>query len=224
MANNGTSQADLDRGIVSSAPAAARVGEVSRLLPMVLLHDVDRVQQEFAVWRTRYDVARRVHLMETLTQHWADWATAEVVVTADPGIEALIQDATHLFGVVKDLGLAKYRWLPRHLAMEFGRVALGVAAPLEVTFPDGLAWATPGKRPKQRPGVFGGFRLEDLERNVTWFVACKVNGKRIKRFAIAQGVSRSTVQDAIKRVEILLDCINRPLPTTPSCNSGTPLS
>ena len=49
----GTSKADLAQHVVSSEPAAYRVGDAMRLLPMVLLRHDSRVQRAYDVWRAR---------------------------------------------------------------------------------------------------------------------------------------------------------------------------
>jgi hypothetical protein len=204
-----TSQDDLARGIVGSAPAAARVAEVMRLLPQVLLREDPRVQTAFAVWWARMEQAE-------------EQAEALVRAGADPSplaVQALQEDAAALFALVRSLGLDRYRWLPRMLRWEFQRVAeeraAGVPMTLEITTPGNLSWATPGKRPKQRPGKWGGFRLEHIERNILWFYLCEVKHPPVtkKQLAIAQGCARCDVQHAIRRARILLACINRTPPT-----------
>ena len=42
--------ADLEQGIVGSAPAAERLGDVMQLLPRILLRKDGRVRTAFAVW------------------------------------------------------------------------------------------------------------------------------------------------------------------------------
>lgn len=55
-----TSQAELGQGIVSSAPAANRVGEVMRLLPMVLRRDVSKVRVAAATTSSSHSSLRLV--------------------------------------------------------------------------------------------------------------------------------------------------------------------
>ena len=73
-----------------------------------------------------------------------------------------------------------------------------------------------GKRPKQRPGAMGGFRLESIERNIERFYLCRVKTPPtpVKRLAIECGCARSDVQHFIRRAQTLLDCIDAPLPAT----------
>jgi hypothetical protein len=81
-----------------------------------------------------------------------------------------------------------------------------------ISVPEGLPWATAGKSPK-RSGP-KGYRLEDLERNVTWWYRCDVADPRVTTYAIAQetGCTERNVAQAVKRVRTLLACIDAPLP------------
>jgi hypothetical protein len=85
----GASQADLERHIVSSAPAAARVAEMMRLVPMVLLRDDPRVRDLYVVWQATFDdLPHRVRLITTLHETWADWSpTPERVLRQDAAVE-----------------------------------------------------------------------------------------------------------------------------------------
>jgi hypothetical protein len=199
-----TSEVDLRRGIVGSAPAAQRIIDVSQLLPYVLLRDVDRVQQAFHDWWERMDRDGAAAL--------AAPDTLETAVDV-----AMVRDCIQLTALVRDLGLSQYGWLPFNLRWEFQRVMEHRVSERErltltVELPEPLPgpWATPGKSPRRKTGKYGGFRLEDLPKYVGWFVACEVNGIKKKRFARDNGVARSHVYSAIDRVRTLLDCINHP--------------
>jgi hypothetical protein len=193
----GASQVDLDRGIAGSEPAALRIGDAMRLLSMVLLRHDPRVQRAYADWLARAEAYEDVGEF-TEAVAW----------------RALFEDSVQLNALVRDLQLQRYqRWLPKMLRWEFQR-ALEGAPRVDVTVPDGLAWAMRGKRPKQRPGP-KGFRLEHLEQHIERFYLCVVKDPpvRKKRLAIDQGCSRSDVQHSIRRAQILLACINAPLPS-----------
>jgi hypothetical protein len=47
------SRTDLDQHIANSEPAALRVGDAMRLLPLVLLRHDDRVQRAYTDWQAR---------------------------------------------------------------------------------------------------------------------------------------------------------------------------
>lgn len=88
----GKSQQDLDERIVSSAPAAARVAETSRLVPVILLRHDARVQQWYADWRAicgLEDLPHRVRLLEALQDTWAEWSPTPGAVLQDPAVERL---------------------------------------------------------------------------------------------------------------------------------------
>ena len=187
----GASQTDLEEQIASSEPAALRMGDAMRLLPMVLLHHDARVQRAYEDWLAR------VIRYEDAGQF-----------TEAAGLRSLFEDSVQLNALVRELKLQRYqRWLPHMFRWEFQR-ALEGAPRVEVTVPEGLAWAMPGKRPKQRPGAMGGFRLEDLERTITLFVRCEVNGEPKKRIAKAFGITPRDVRHHVRRARTLLDCIS----------------
>ena len=175
-----------------------------------MLREDPRVQQAYARYRARIalDLARAA---------LGDADPADAVAL----IRGLVEDVSDLARVVKDLGLAQYPWLPKMLFYEFVRASIaaetGDAVQVDVSVPAGLTWETQGKRPKQRIGVMGGFRLENIKRNITWFVRCEVLKKAKKRFAREQGTTRSNLQKALIRTRTLLDCVNAPNPqqTTP---------
>jgi len=185
---------------------------VELLLALVLLRDVPGVQQAFESWRLKGDIGARVRLLENLTslELWTERKNPELAALTAPGSAALMRDLFELRDVVVSLGLGRYRWLPTVLAKQFGQVALKISDPPETEWPSGLRWQRAGKRPKQRAGSMGGYRLEDLERNVTWFVHCEVLKKSKKRYAREQKTLRSNLQSAITRIRNLLDCIHPP--------------
>ena len=189
---------DLDEHIANSAPAALRVGDAMRLLPLVLLRHDDRVQRAYTDWQAR--IVRYEDVGE---------------FTKAAALRSLFDDSVQLNALVRALGLRRYqRWLPHMLRWEFQR-ALEGADRLEVTVPQGLSWLKPGKRPKQRVGAMGGFRLEQIEQHIERFYFCEVKTPRTpkKRLALEQGCGRSDVQHSIKRARILLDCIDAPIPS-----------
>ena len=198
----GASQADLEHQIVSSEPAALRVGDAMRLLPMVLLRHDARVQRAYDEWRAR---AVRYEEAGQFTEAAA--------------LRCLFEDSLQLNALVRELKLERYqRSLPQMLRWEFQR-ALEGASRVEVTVPKGLAWTMRGNKPKQRPGAMGGFRLENIEQHIERFYFCEVKTPPTpkKRLAIEQGCSRSDVQHSIRRARILLDCVDAPVPrNTPS--------
>lgn len=194
----GASQTDLEQRIVSSEPAAGRVGDVMRLLPMILLRHDARVQRAYGDW-----LARTVRYEEA-----GDFREAVLFLS-------LYDDSVQLNALVRLLKLERYQsWLPTMLRWEFQR-ALEGAPRVDVTVPEGLAWVTPGKSPKQQAGAMGGFRLENIEQHIERFYFCVVKDPPIKkkRLAIEQRCARSDVQHSIRRAQILLDCIDAPLPS-----------
>ncbi len=199
MAKGGASQTDLANHIASSEPAALRIGDAMRLLPRVLLRHDSRVQRAYDDWLAR------VIRYEDAGQF-----------TEDAAMRCLYEDSVQLNTLVRELKLQRYqRWLPMMLRWEFQR-ALEGAPRVEVTVPEGLAWAMPGKRPKQRPGAMGGFRLENIEQHIERFYLCVVKDPPIKkkRLAIDRGCSRADVQHSIRRAQVLLDCIDAPIPSS----------
>jgi len=192
----GVSQTDLAHRRVGSEPAALRIGDAMRLLPMVLLRHDSRVQRAYDDW-----LARAVRYEDA-----GDFTDAAV-------LRCLFEDSVQLNALVRELKLQRYQsWLPKMLRWEFQR-ALEGAPRVDVTVPEGHGWATRGKRPKQRPGAMGGFRLENLEQHIERFYLCVVKDPPVKkkRLAIDQGCLRSDVQYSIRRAQILLDCIDAPL-------------
>jgi hypothetical protein len=177
--------------IVNSAPAADRVGEAMRLLPMILLRHDPRVQRVYAAW-----VARAVGYEE------------RGQMTEAAGIAHLFASSVELNALVRALKLQCYQtWLPAALLWEFSRCLEG-APKVDVTVPEGLPWPTSGKRPKRQPGAMGGYRLEDIEQHIERFYACEVQGVSKKRLAREHGCSRADVQHSIKRAQSLLACID----------------
>lgn len=83
------------------------------------------------------------------------------------------------------------------------------------TVAEGLPWATRGRSPK-RSGP-KGYRLEDLERNVTWWYRTTVANPRITPYAIARetGFTEPNIRQAVTRVKTLLACIDAPFPADP---------
>ena len=130
------SQRALERGIVSSQPAAELVADAMRLLPLILLRDDARVQAAYQVW----------------------WATRRAADVQPPITEAVwlggYEECCQLFTLIGELGLARYRWLPTTLSWEFRRCeqsVLGRPTRIEVSLPSDLpSWHTAGKRPKRR--------------------------------------------------------------------------
>ena len=124
------SQTDLDQHIANSEPAALRVGDAMRLLPLVLLRYDDCVQRAYTDWQAR--IVRYEDVGE---------------FTEAAALQSLFDDSVQLNGLVRELKLQRYqRWLPTMLRAEFQR-ALEGAPRVEVTVPAGLDWAKPGKRP-----------------------------------------------------------------------------
>ncbi len=74
------------------------------------------------------------------------------------------EDATHLFALLRELGLARYRWLPQMLWFEFDRVTRESFYRTRL----GLRDHAPGRpglgdtreSPEATAGEMGGFRLE----------------------------------------------------------------
>ena len=193
-----TSLDDLKAHIVGSAPAAARVCDAMRLLPMVLLRHDARVQRAYDAW-----LARAVRF-EDAGQF-----------TEAAAMQSLFEDSVQLNALVRELKLQGYQsWLPQILRWEFQRALEGVPT-VEVTMPWGLEWATRGKAPKgQRSRGPKGFRLEDLPRQIDCFYRCVVKDPPDKKthLAISQGKSRVDVQHEVKRARLFLECIDAPMP------------
>lgn len=101
------------------------------------------------------------------------------------------------------------------LRWEFQRAFEG-AERLEVTVPDGLSWSKPGKRPKQRVGLLGGFRLEHIEQHIERFYVCEVKTPRTQKRPLARELrcSPKDIRDSIARARQLLDCIDAPIPSS----------
>ena len=183
---------NLELGIVASAPAASRVADAACTLARVLLRDDPRVQAVYRVWAA--DAAKPA------------WTEPDL-------LGSLQRDFSTLAQLVRDLGLETYRWLPKYLFWEFFRVSQG-APEIVVTFPPNLTWASAGKRPKR--GGPKGFRLEDLDRTISRFYRCEVKTPRDskKRLAKEQGCDRKDIRAACQRARTLLNCIDRPFPTS----------
>lgn len=120
----------------------------------------------------------------------------------------ILDDVAQLTALVRELGLVRYAsWLPRMLHWEFHRAMeeFDANAPvdLDISVPGGLAWATRGKKPKQRAGSMGGYRLEHLERVIELFYRGEVKREPKKRIAINDGIARSDVQHAVRRARAL---------------------
>jgi hypothetical protein len=148
MAKKGISQTDLEQGIIGSAPAAERIAEVMRLFPMVLLREDPRVQAVYLAWLERMP--------------------DEAPTDQDAKLRILMGDATQLFALLRDLGLERYRWLPKMLRFEFDRATREMAYSkpfaVEVTLPPDLPWPMAGKRPKRKPGAMGGESYRESRR------------------------------------------------------------
>jgi len=190
---------ELKLGIVVSEPAALRVGDAMRLLPLVLLRHDPRVKRAYDQWLAR-----------TCRHEEAGDFTEPALLLAS------LEDSVQLNALVRDIGLTEYQtWLPRMLRWEFQRYLEGAAA-VEVTVPDGLAWsgALAANRPKRQPGAMGGFRLENVEQHIERFYFCEVKRPRESKKALArrQGCLRSDVQHSVKRARMLLRCIDAPMP------------
>ena len=181
MARDGSTN-DLAARIANSEPAALRIGEAMRLFPMILLRHDPRVQRAYEVWRQR------------VAQYEDIGAFTEAAA-----LRCLYEDSVQLNALVRELRLTPYhRWLPQMIRWEYQR-ALENAPQVLVTVPEGLAWASCGKQPKQRPGAMGGFRLEDLERTITLFVRSEVSGEPKKRIATACGITARDVRHHVRR-------------------------
>ena len=207
----GASQKDLDRGIVGSAPAAARVAEVARLVTVVLLRHDKRVRDAYLAWQPNIEALReRVILMARLYETFDAWSTTPQAVLQDRQAETLRAELHELHQLTKAIGLGQYRWLPLALWTAFADEAL--AEPVaRFSVPDKLPWATRGKAPKASGPK--GFRLEDLERNVTWWYRCDVLVD-IKTYSLAKeaGFTEPNIRQGVQRVRTLLACIDAPFP------------
>jgi hypothetical protein len=179
---------ELDRGIVTNAPDAARVERVLYLLPEILLRHDPRVQAVFAAWRQRID----------------DEAPRPSSYTW-PAVKAgLIVDLRAIVGLIADLGLSQYQsWLAAGLLLAFLRA---IQIPIGETLAPVDTWAARGKRPKSKGPK--GYRLEDLERVMLTFYRCEVQLIPKKRLALVEGRARADVQHDCKRAQELLACIN----------------
>jgi hypothetical protein len=216
----GASQADLDQGIVSSEPAARRVAEIMRLVPMVLLRYDPRVQETYSAWLEICgldDLPHRIVLMHALRETFKLWSPAPEAVLQKQDVESLRGELQGLHILTQQLGLGRYRWLPVELWNAFAAKATGGTA-VSFTVPEGLPWATAGNSPK-RSGP-KGYRLEDLERNVTWWYRCDVAD--VTTYAIAQqtGYTERNVAQAVQRVRTLLACPDAPFPIDTERNSS----
>lgn len=210
----GASQQNLDRGIVSSAPAATRVAEIARLVPLVLLREDRRVREGYVTWRPDDldELRDRVTLMAKLYQTWDAWSPTPEAVLQDRQAEILRAELHEVHLITKAIGLRQYRWLPLGLWAAFAAEALEDCV-ITFSIPDGLQWATRGKAPK-RSGP-KGYRLEDLQRNVTWWYRCEVADPRVTTYALAKetGYTEPNVRQAVQRVRTFLTCIDAPFPT-----------
>jgi hypothetical protein len=95
------SPTDLDQHIANSEPAALRVGDAMRLLPLVLLRHDDRAQHTYADWQARivcYEDAG--------------------VFTEAAALRSLVDDTAQLNALVCALKMQRYRrWLPEDASM-----------------------------------------------------------------------------------------------------------
>jgi hypothetical protein len=158
MAKKGISQTDLEQGVVGSAAAAGRIIDVMRFFPQVLLREDPRVQAAYRSWLERMPD-------EAPTLQEDKW-------------RILGEDATQLFALLRDLGLEQYRWLPRMLRFEFDRATheLVYSSPTTIDMtPQRRALVHGWQSAKQKAGAYGGFRLEDIERNLLWFRAWQID-------------------------------------------------
>jgi hypothetical protein len=149
------------------------------------------------------DLPHRYHLLKALRDTWAVWSPIPQAVLRDPDIESLRGELQGLHIIMQALGLGHYRWLPASLWLRFAAEALG--DDVSVSVPAGLPWATRGKSPK-RSGP-KGYRLEDLERNVTWWY--RVDVSRVSTYVIAReaGYTERNVAQILTRVRTLVACI-----------------
>lgn len=206
------SQSDPDQGTVNSAPTAAQVAEIARLVPMVLLREDPRVREAYVAWHPHSmleELEHRVVLMERLHEIWDLWSPTPGTVQEDPHIGGLHAELHTLDTLTKALGLGRYRWLPLRLWYAFAAEALGQPV-LQLSFPDGVPQASAGKRPK-RSGP-KGYRREDLERHVTWWYRCDVAGVTTSAIAKETGYPEPDVAEAVQRVRTVLPCIDAPHP------------